>query len=397
MAAELAGLLQLMVAMLSSVWAVLPVALAVALGTWLWFNRGSEQERPESGEGAGLQGASPEDIDGGRGNSSPEDTEGRRPEDSADKIPGAEKDDVPEIKRTELRVSLQQSPVEQKAAPSMAEDISVAMVKNPTQTDFGPVLSNKQDLPDSRQTQNICENNQIQTLLVTRSTNIGQAIVHNASITEECNYEEVYVSETESSVNIEKVHEQSNHKDEAFDLVSAVDQKFKGTGCLSNCKMTDTNICESNADMPNELKCIQTEMERGDRKIFQEQVIADSERTNVSSEPENIARKVAAVSPLPLNNVFVSFNVHYITCSNSQILAVIGNHECLGQWENYVPLKPNKDGFWSNSILLPMNSRIEWKYVMVEDGKIRRWEECLNRVLETGHEDFEIYQCWGYH
>ncbi|XP_067846297.1 starch-binding domain-containing protein 1 [Heptranchias perlo] len=397
MAADL--LLQGMAAMFSSVWVVLPVALAVALATWVWFNRTASPDLPESQEGAGFQSASP-DTDRGRVKSSykdtvswPEETESSQ-KDSADETTDVERDHVPEIKGTELRVGVQQSPAKQKVDPLEAKDISDTMVTHLRDTDFSPALSNKQDLLDSRQMKNFCENDQIPTQL-TQLVNVGQATVHNGSITEE----KVYVCETiTSTISIEKVHEKSDHKDEAFDLVSAVDQNFSGSDYLNNGEMTDTVISDSKADLLNELKSIKTEMERDEaREIFKEQVHAESEGTNVSSEPENIGRKVAAVSPLPLNNISVNFNVHYVTYSNSQIIAVTGNHECLGQWGKYVPLKPNKDGFWSSSIPLPVNSRIEWKYVMVENGKIKRWEECFNRHLETGNEDLEVYQCWGYH
>ncbi|MBN3279483.1 STBD1 protein, partial [Polyodon spathula] len=93
-------------------------------------------------------------------------------------------------------------------------------------------------------------------------------------------------------------------------------------------------------------------------------------------------------------NVSVSFRVHYITCSPFQLIAVTGNHRELGNWENYVPLRQDKDGFWCNSITLPADVKMEWKFVMVENGKIKRWEECLNRCLETTH-DIQAHKWWG--
>ncbi|XP_048391661.1 uncharacterized protein stbd1 isoform X2 [Stegostoma tigrinum] len=281
-----------------------------------------------------------------------------------DKITVSESDNMPEIKTTtELKVSIQQSPVEQK---TVAQDIPDAVVK----------------IQDQNFSNNQAKNNSV----------VGQVIVHNASTAEDCNFskEEIYVCESKCTDKIGNMYEEFDHKDEASDQLLKPD-KINGTGYLK--EAPDTNICEDDI----ELECLKTEEEKDKKKFFQEHVNAESERMNASSEPENIARKVAAVSPLPLNNVSVNFNVHYITYLDSQILAVTGNHECLGQWERYVPLKPNKDGFWSSSILLPVNSKIEWKFVVVEDGKICRWEECFNRMLETGHEDFEVYQCWGYH
>ncbi|XP_043551482.1 uncharacterized protein stbd1 [Chiloscyllium plagiosum] len=397
MALGLVSLLQGIAAMVSSVWTVLPLALAVALSTWLWFQRSKNQEPLENSEGAGPQSTSPEGSDRSLGESSPEDreTDGSQ-QDPADKITDSESDNMPVIKTTELRVSTQQPPVEQKTVALGAPDISDAVVKIRKECAQDQNLSNKQDPADSRQ-KNICESNQTQSNSMAQATSIGQVTVHNTSMAEDCNFskEEIYVCETKSADKIAKVDEKTDCKDEASDQMLKLD-KMNRTAYLK--EATDTNISENNIDMRDELECLKTEKEREDkRKFFQEHVNAESERMSTSSEPENVTRKVAAVSPLPLNNVSVNFNVHYITYLHSQILAVTGNHECLGQWERYVPLKPVKDGFWSNSILLPMNSKIEWKYVVVEDGKICRWEECFNRILETGHEDFEIYQCWGYH
>ncbi|KAE8631224.1 hypothetical protein XENTR_v10001113 [Xenopus tropicalis] len=106
-------------------------------------------------------------------------------------------------------------------------------------------------------------------------------------------------------------------------------------------------------------------------------------------------KRVAAVQPMP-HNIKVDFKVHYITHSETQWLAVTGNHEKLGGWETFVPLKSEKDGFWSHSVILPADTIVEWKFVMVENGKIKRWEECSNRSLTTGHDDVEVHEWWGY-
>ncbi|XP_044284417.1 starch-binding domain-containing protein 1 [Varanus komodoensis] len=114
-----------------------------------------------------------------------------------------------------------------------------------------------------------------------------------------------------------------------------------------------------------------------------------------SKDPEQ-AKRVAAVSPMP-QTVHVVFRVHYITHSEAQLIAVTGDHECLGQWQHYVPLRCDKDGFWSDSVVLPVDTRVEWKFILVENGKVRRWEECGNRTLITEHEDRVAHKWWGYH
>ncbi|XP_063314763.1 starch-binding domain-containing protein 1 [Pelobates fuscus] len=113
------------------------------------------------------------------------------------------------------------------------------------------------------------------------------------------------------------------------------------------------------------------------------------------SEADHVkVKKVAAVQPM-LQNVNVGFKVHYITHTDSQRIAVTGDHEQLGGWDDYIPLTYEKDGFWSHSVLLPSDTNVEWKFVMVENGKIRRWEECNNRILKTGHDDVNAHLWWA--
>ncbi|NXI49624.1 STBD1 protein, partial [Chloroceryle aenea] len=94
------------------------------------------------------------------------------------------------------------------------------------------------------------------------------------------------------------------------------------------------------------------------------------------------SKRVAAVPPM---------------CQNIHVRGVTGDHECLGQWHSYVPLKYDKDGFWSQSISLPVDTKVEWKFILVEDGKVRRWEECGNRTLVTEYEDQTVRAVIGYH
>ncbi|XP_056586595.1 uncharacterized protein stbd1 [Triplophysa dalaica] len=107
-------------------------------------------------------------------------------------------------------------------------------------------------------------------------------------------------------------------------------------------------------------------------------------------------KRVATVQPLP-QQVHVTFRIHYITHSSSQLVAVTGSLQELGAWESFVPLHRAKDGFWANTVTLPMESQVEWKFVLVEDGKICRWEECGNRYLVFSGQDEELYlnKCWG--
>lgn len=95
--------------------------------------------------------------------------------------------------------------------------------------------------------------------------------------------------------------------------------------------------------------------------------------------------------------VSVRFQVHYITSAGVQFIAITGDHESLGRWNAYIPLQCGRDGFWSRSVSLPADTVVEWKFVVVENGEVARWEECSNRFLETGHEDKVVHRWWGIH
>uniref|UniRef100_A0A286X9A0 Starch-binding domain-containing protein 1 n=1 Tax=Cavia porcellus TaxID=10141 RepID=A0A286X9A0_CAVPO len=95
--------------------------------------------------------------------------------------------------------------------------------------------------------------------------------------------------------------------------------------------------------------------------------------------------------------VSVRFQVHYLTSTDVQFIAVTGDHERLGRWDTYIPLLHHKDGLWSHSVLLPADTVVEWKFVLVENGGVARWEECSNRRLVTGHEDKVVHGWWGMH
>uniref|UniRef100_A0A8C3X480 Starch-binding domain-containing protein 1 n=1 Tax=Catagonus wagneri TaxID=51154 RepID=A0A8C3X480_9CETA len=107
-------------------------------------------------------------------------------------------------------------------------------------------------------------------------------------------------------------------------------------------------------------------------------------------------KRLAAVSS-ESRQVRVRFQVHYITGAGVQFIAVTGDHESLGRWQAYIPLQRSKDGLWSRLVSLPADTVVEWKFVVVENGEVTRWEECSNRFLETGHEDKVVHKWWGIH
>ncbi|XP_026052576.1 uncharacterized protein stbd1 [Carassius auratus] len=113
-------------------------------------------------------------------------------------------------------------------------------------------------------------------------------------------------------------------------------------------------------------------------------------------DEEQVNKRVATVPPLS-QMVNVTFRIHYITYSPNQLVAVTGSLQELGAWERFVPLQKAKDGFWTNTISLPVESQVEWKFILVEDGRISRWEECGNRRLFLTSKDEDIYldKCWG--
>lgn len=114
----------------------------------------------------------------------------------------------------------------------------------------------------------------------------------------------------------------------------------------------------------------------------QEVVVKTKRLVVMTSEPQQVS---------------IRFQVHYITRTRVQFVAVTGDHERLGRWTSYLPLQYSSGGLWSRSVSLPAETVVEWKFVVVENGEITRWEECSNRLLEIGREDALVHKCWGIH
>lgn len=118
--------------------------------------------------------------------------------------------------------------------------------------------------------------------------------------------------------------------------------------------------------------------------------------SSITNESKGSDKKVVAVQPMP-QNVKVTFRIHYLTNSPYQKVAVTGNKQELGNWKGFLPLEKAKDGHWSVVVNLPAESHMEWKFVVVNQGEVCRWEECGNRVLDTGSaEDLLVHKWWGF-
>ncbi|XP_018527286.1 uncharacterized protein stbd1 [Lates calcarifer] len=115
----------------------------------------------------------------------------------------------------------------------------------------------------------------------------------------------------------------------------------------------------------------------------------------VDENTEN-SKKVVAVQPMP-QNVNVTFRIHYLTHSPYQTVAVTGDQQELGNWKEFIPLERAKDGHWATVVSLPAESHVEWKFVVVDKGEVCRWEECGNRLLDTGYgDDMIVHKWWGF-
>ncbi|CAJ1071257.1 enolase-phosphatase E1 [Xyrichtys novacula] len=107
-------------------------------------------------------------------------------------------------------------------------------------------------------------------------------------------------------------------------------------------------------------------------------------------------KKVLAVQPMP-QNVNVTFRVHYFAQSPYQTVAITGDQQELGNWKEFIPLERAKNGHWATVVSLPAESHVEWKFVLLDKGEVCRWEECGNRLLETGSgDDLLVHKWWGF-
>ncbi|XP_030598569.1 uncharacterized protein stbd1 [Archocentrus centrarchus] len=115
----------------------------------------------------------------------------------------------------------------------------------------------------------------------------------------------------------------------------------------------------------------------------------------VNENVEN-GKKVVAVQPMP-QSVNVTFRIHYLTHSPYQKVAITGNQQELGNWKEFIPLERAKDGHWAAVVSLPAESLVEWKFVVLDKGEVCRWEECGNRLLDTGFgADLLVHKWWGF-
>lgn len=106
-------------------------------------------------------------------------------------------------------------------------------------------------------------------------------------------------------------------------------------------------------------------------------------------------KKVVAVQPMS-QNVNVTFRIHYLTHSPHQKVAITGSQQELGNWKKFIPLERAKDGNWATVVSLPAESIVEWKFVVMDKGEVCRWEECGNRLLDTGYgDDLLVHKWWG--
>ncbi|XP_063334882.1 uncharacterized protein stbd1 [Pelmatolapia mariae] len=106
-------------------------------------------------------------------------------------------------------------------------------------------------------------------------------------------------------------------------------------------------------------------------------------------------KKVVAVQPMS-QNVNVTFRIHYLTHSPNQKVAITGSQQELGNWKKFIPLERAKDGNWATVVSLPAESIVEWKFVVMDKGEVCRWEECGNRLLDTGYgDDLLVHKWWG--
>ncbi|XP_006816762.1 dual specificity protein phosphatase 12-like [Saccoglossus kowalevskii] len=114
--------------------------------------------------------------------------------------------------------------------------------------------------------------------------------------------------------------------------------------------------------------------------------------------------------------VYVTFKVNYClkqTDGLKHLVAVTGDHRLLGRWKKHRVLK-NKWGpdSWEITLAFSQNTTLNWKFVVVEYqkassrqygpkstygcGKVLRWEDGNNRVLNTGTEEWTLIEGeWG--
>lgn len=86
----------------------------------------------------------------------------------------------------------------------------------------------------------------------------------------------------------------------------------------------------------------------------------------------------------------VTFRIHMSATQWGESVGIVGNTDTLSYWgkTNPTALIPSPYPFWTVTLPLKPNTSVEYKYVIVRDGKLIQWEElssAMNRKLQTGN------------
>uniref|UniRef100_A0A7N6AZA4 CBM20 domain-containing protein n=1 Tax=Anabas testudineus TaxID=64144 RepID=A0A7N6AZA4_ANATE len=157
---------------------------------------------------------------------------------------------------------------------------------------------------------------------------------------------------------------------------------------FEDCQRVQIEVKEDQSDLvfpKKEIQCEKNESvdHQDQQTMMNDDAFDEASDTTAPDTYDNTenSKKVVAVQPMP-QSVNVTFRIHYLTCSPYQTVAVTGNQQELGNWKEFIPLE--------------RKSHVEWKFVVLDKGEVCRWEECGNRLLETGFgDDLIVHKWWG--
>eukprot|EP00775_Hariotina_reticulata_P014318 gene14318-45_t len=110
---------------------------------------------------------------------------------------------------------------------------------------------------------------------------------------------------------------------------------------------------------------------------YPRQVTPEDFRHNLQVGAVDLTR--AALVKHPQHTVEVHFTLQY-QCCYGQYLAVLGSAQ---GWQTAaaVPMKWNFGDKWTTVMSLPVGSDVEYKYVVMEDKEVNRWQDGPNNKL----------------
>ena len=109
----------------------------------------------------------------------------------------------------------------------------------------------------------------------------------------------------------------------------------------------------------------------------------DLKISKISNSPKNSKNKNKNKKGIIINKIIFRLNIPFF--KNGQELCIIGSINELGNWNQDKTVKMEyfkKENIWQKELILDNNKDFEYKFIVMTNGKIKKWENGNNRIFK---------------